>query len=458
MVYMTKKLAIALLALVFVTYSLRIQCGSVKGSSSVSVGVYYYAWWDPTSPEQEHDRKNWSAPRILDESCLGLYNSNDSDVIKQHFRWLEDLKVDFIIVSWWGVNSFTDNSTQIVFETAIENQTKIKMCIMIEPFNGTNSIDFNGTYNYIYEKYVHPFDSVYYELESKPLLLFFNEDNFTNATAFYRDSRFTVKISGQKPYVDWVYHDKIPGQWQLGILPYNRVFPVCPSFDDSHVRSSNNTVDVDYHNNSYINDWKEALNYANNDQVDIITICSWNELEERTAIEPHINPNATDKNQFYLYNITKTYVYNLKEQGLVIGTPSRTPEGGIQPNQAVTVSVNVTDFINTVLSVSIRYFTNPSEAMSEYPMTFNSTSGLYEYSIPGQPASTNVSYSIVAWDSAGINETNDNAGHYFTYTVIPEFPAVLGLLLFMLATLLVVMIYRRRHILKKRLGQQARNL
>lgn len=311
MVNMTKNLAFVLLALVLMTSLLRIQCRSVKGSSSVSVGAYYYAWWDPTSPEQEHDRKNWSAPRILDEPYVGPYNSNGTTIIKQHFTWLEDLKIDFLIVSWWGINSFTDNSTRMIFQTAVENQTRVKLCIMIEPYNATNLIDFNQIYGYIYDNYVQPFFTVYYKLENKPLLLFFNEDNFTNATTFYKDSRFNVKISGQKSYVDWVYHDKIPGQWQRGILPYNRVLPVCPSFDDSHVRYPNHTIDVDYSNNSYINDWKRALNCSRYDQVDIITICSWNELEERTAIEPHINPNATDKNPFYLYNITKTYVYNL---------------------------------------------------------------------------------------------------------------------------------------------------
>jgi hypothetical protein len=393
---------------------------------------------------------------MLDEPNLTRYNSNDSDVIKQHFRWLEDLKVDFIIISWWGANSFTDNSTKMVFETAVENQTKIKMCIMIEPFSGTNSIDFNGTYNYINEKYVQPFNSVYYKLENMPLLLFFNEDNFTNATTFYKDSRFTVKINGQKPDVDWVYHDKIPGQWQ-GDMPHNRVFPVCPSFDDSHVRYPNHTIDIDYSENSYINNWKKALDYAKNDQVDIITICSWNELEERTAIEPHNNPNATNSpfdDPFYLYNLTKIYVYNLKEQGLIIGAPSRKPEEAVQPNQEVTVSVNVTDLINTFLNVSIRYSTSISGEISERSMTFNQTSGLYQYSIPGQPAFTNVSYSIVAWDSAGINRTNDNAGYYFTYTVIPEYPAAPIFILSVFAALLVIMIYGRRHFLKKHLNEQ----
>lgn len=454
---MTKRPAVVLLLLVFLISLIRVQPAQVKGSSSVSVGAYYYTWWDPTSPEQEHDRKNWSAPRILDQPYNGSYNSNDSDIIKQHFIWLEDLKIDFLIISWWGINSFTDNSTRIVFQTAVENQTRVKLCIMIEPYNATNLIDFSQIYGYIYDNYVQPFFTVYYKLENKPLLLFFNEDNFTNATTFYKDSRFNVKISGQKSYVDWVYHDKIPGQWQLGILPYNRIFPVCPSFDDSHVRSPNNTVDIDYSNNSYINDWKEALNYANNDEVDIITICSWNELEERTAIEPHYNPNAT-KDPFYLYNITKTYVYNLKGQGLIVGTPSRKPEGNVQPYQTVTVSANVTGLINTVLSVSIRYFMNINEEVFEYSMTFNQTSGLYEYSIPGQPASTNVSYSIIARDSAGINRTNDNAGHYFIYAVIPEYPGVPVLLLSMFATLLIIMIYGRGRILKKRLDQQAPNL
>jgi hypothetical protein len=248
----------------------------------------------------------------------------------------------------------------------------------------------------------------------------------------------------------------MPGQWQ-GTLPYNRVFTVCPSFDDSHVRYLNHTIDIDYSNDSYINDWKEALNYANNDEVDIITICSWNELEERTAIEPHYNPNAT-KGPFYLYNLTKTYVYNLKGQGLIVRTPSRKPEGNVQPYQTVTVSVNVTDLINTFLNVSIRYFTNVSEEVYEYSMTFNQTSGFYEYSIQGQPASTNVSYSIIARDSASINQTNDNAGHYFGYAVIPEYPVIPVLLLSMLTAISTMTIYGIGRILKKRLDQQAPNI
>lgn len=101
---------------------------------------------------------------------------------------------------------------------------------------------------------------------------------------------------------------------------------------------------------------------------------------------------------------------------------------------------------------------NINEEVFEYSMTFNQTSGLYEYSIPGQPASTNVSYSIIARDSAGINRTNDNAGHYFIYAVIPEYPGVPVLLLSMFATLLIIMIYGRGRILKKRLDQQAPNL
>lgn len=452
---MNKKLVFVLVPIVLLA-TLYIRTKPVNGSSSVSVGAYYYPWWDPTSPDQEHDRKNWSAPRILDEPYTGSYNSNDSTIIKQHLAWLEDMKIDFLIVSWWGNNSFTDNSTRMVFQTAAENQTKVKLCIMIEPYNGKNPIDFSQTYNYVHDNYVQPFPTVYYELESKPLLLFFNEDNFTDATTFYKDSRFTVKINGQKAYVDWVYHDKIPGQWQ-GTLPYNRVFPVCPSFDDSHVRYPNHTIDIDYSNGSYINDWEEALNYANNDEVDIITICSWNELEERTAIEPHYNPNAT-KGPFYLYNLTKTYVYNLKGQGLIVRNPSRKPEGNVQPYQTVTVSVNVTDLINTFLNVRIRYFTNISEEVYEYSMTFNQTSGLHEYSIPGQPPSTNVSYSIIARDSAGINQTNNNAGHYFVYAVIPEYPVIPVLLLSMLTAISTMTIYGIGRILKKRLHQQAPNI
>ena len=72
-------------------------------------------------------------------------------------------------------------------------------------------------------------------------------------------------------------------------------------------------------------------------------------------------------------------------------------------------------------------------------MIYNGSTGLWEAEIPGQPLDMHVKYWIEAYDNAGNRAINDNAGQYYTYTVIPEFsswPLLRWLLLLLTLTLL----------------------
>jgi hypothetical protein len=71
----------------------------------------------------------------------------------------------------------------------------------------------------------------------------------------------------------------------------------------------------------------------------------------------------------------------------------------------------------------------------DFPMTLNTITGFYEYIISGQQTGTLVKYQITAYDRAGNGITDDNAGQYYTYTVIPEFPSTMILPTLLLATL-----------------------
>jgi hypothetical protein len=104
----------------------------------------------------------------------------------------------------------------------------------------------------------------------------------------------------------------------------------------------------------------------------------------------------------------------------IIGRPTQIPPAeSVQPYQNVTVYVNVTDTESGVKNVTLIYTNNTIEY--KVLMAFNKTSSLWEGTIPGQPANTLVRYKIEAYDNAGNFAVNDNAGAYFTYTVIPEF-------------------------------------
>ena len=83
-------------------------------------------------------------------------------------------------------------------------------------------------------------------------------------------------------------------------------------------------------------------------------------------------------------------------------------------------------------------------------MIYNETSGLYEAVIPGQPENTVVKYLVIAWD-----KFNDHYAYwhdqgdfqqavYCVYTVVPEFPSALILPIFVIATLIAVILYKRK--------------
>jgi hypothetical protein len=55
-----------------------------------------------------------------------------------------------------------------------------------------------------------------------------------------------------------------------------------------------------------------------------------------------------------------------------------------------------------------------------------------------------VTYTIVAEDNVGHIITTDETNAY-QYHVIPEFPSLIILPLFMIATLLAIIVYRKKH-------------
>jgi parallel beta-helix repeat protein len=127
------------------------------------------------------------------------------------------------------------------------------------------------------------------------------------------------------------------------------------------------------------------------------------------------------------------------------GIPSRDPAGDVQPNQSVKVSVNITDTMSQVKNITLYYSLNNGTTWEQpLPMTLNLSNSLYEAMIPGQPAGTWVKYKVIAYDQAGNNATLEGTQTYFVYQVVTEFPQAMILPLFIITTLLVVVICKRK--------------
>lgn len=131
-----------------------------------------------------------------------------------------------------------------------------------------------------------------------------------------------------------------------------------------------------------------------------------------------------------------------------IGTPTQEPPPDmVMPYQNVTVTVNITDAESGVKNATLHYNINNTATWTTIVMSYNSTSRLYYATIPGQSEEAFVKYKIVAYDNAGNMAVEDNAGHYYTYTVIPEFPSFIAVSLFILATttMLTIIMHKRKH-------------
>ncbi|HVP41182.1 MAG TPA: hypothetical protein VMS95_04450 [Candidatus Krumholzibacteriaceae bacterium] len=108
-----------------------------------------------------------------------------------------------------------------------------------------------------------------------------------------------------------------------------------------------------------------------------------------------------------------------------ISLPSRIPENEVQPFQQVNVFVNVTDTESEVKNATLYYNLNNGTTWTMVQMSYNSTSKLYNATIPGQLSRTYVRFKIAAYDNVGNNAIRDGTEPYFTYITVPEFPSAL---------------------------------
>jgi hypothetical protein len=288
----------------------------ISNKGSPQVGTFYYVWYGAP------DSGNWDSSMVVDYPVyplLGNYSSSNATVIEQQLVLMKDLGVDFVVISWWGCNEndsygqFIDSNAKKVFQVAEDKMIDLKFAIMVEPYNKKGGpYNFTEIYNHIYDNFVLPYSSIYYNYTNKPLICFFNDpDNVPgltpNGTIPFNEMRFNTIVVGQQNYVQWVYTD-LNCYVKPSRNPYTNQTSVTPRYDDSRVRTPSCIVDPNLTQGTYDNEWQNAIQLWQDGKIDTIMITSWNEYPERTAIEPHYDATASNQDPYYLYNMTKDYI------------------------------------------------------------------------------------------------------------------------------------------------------
>ena len=306
-----RKWVVLLLVLILLLASGIIMFSAKFVSSTASIpkiGAYYYPWY---TGNWERDHSN-----TVDTPVLGKYNSSDVNVIRQHLSWFKELKLDFLIVSWWGKDSLSDNNTKILLKEIVASNNNLELFIMVEPFDfswleaydtTTRLYNYRLIYDYIYETYVLAYGVHYMKLQEHPLIAFYsgNGNNLTRNSDFQEDARFTVRITGVDKY-DWEL--QVPSS-TLSQQPLCRdgEINVMPRYDANGWQ-----IDMTYSEGLYDQQWNKAIKFATQGMVNFVTIASWNEYAERTQIEPTNDTTSFTSSPYYLFERTRMYIDNIK--------------------------------------------------------------------------------------------------------------------------------------------------
>lgn len=281
----------------------------IISESPPTIGVYYYPWytddWD-----QYHQN-------CLDTPFLGKYNSANLNVIVQHLNWFKQLGIDFVIFSWWGKDSPSDNNIKLILNQIAENYSDLQFFIMVEPFgdgwleaydNSTKTYRFNLIYDYIDDTYISQFNSNCFCLDGKAVVGFYDgPDREFAKDVIPSDNRFSLRIIGCHTDDDWEYEVPNPSLSSQPVCRDGEI-SVCPRYD-----AQGRHEDVNYTEGLYDAQWNKAISEVKQGKVKIITIISWNEFAERTQIEPTYDVTSAFKDPFYLFDKTQTYIEEVKE-------------------------------------------------------------------------------------------------------------------------------------------------
>jgi len=113
----------------------------------------------------------------------------------------------------------------------------------------------------------------------------------------------------------------------------------------------------------------------------------------------------------------------------------------VPENQPVTVYAAITDesgIAEAIISYSV------DNGASWQNITMSLAENGYKAQIPGFPEGTTVYYKIIAYDYSGNVAVEDNAGSYYTYTVVSGFPSEWVLLLALTAVIVVAFKFRKK--------------
>jgi glycoprotein endo-alpha-1,2-mannosidase len=309
------------------------QASGSEQPSNIPIFAFYYPWYGTPSvsgywyhwSDANHDPDNITNGRrdipATDYPLLDVYDSNNETVIDQHIQWARQAGIGCFIISWWGINDFTDNASKHIREVCERDNFNFTFY-----YENTTSIDQTlGDLTYLLNTYGN--SSSFYKIDGRPVIFVYQRARDSLERGLYpifnngwKDVVQDLRGNGENPYIimdfgEYEYDIKsfvdYFESFVDGIHVYNDIgiFGISPSVVQTIYRNAsdlahsynktfiativpgfNNSVASNY--NSLVVNRQNGATYslfwqiANASRPDGYAVTSFNEWHEGTEIEP----------------------------------------------------------------------------------------------------------------------------------------------------------------------------
>lgn len=267
------------------------------------VGVYYFPWYLPGPAGWGNGGTAVSAG--TPQPLLGWYTSSDTSVVRRHVEQIERTGFDFVILNvpvgqpviWANVHTF--------FRTL--EGTRLRAAVMLDDlYTASPETKAEWVSRVLSEFGRYP---NYFRLDDSPLVplysapLDFGEADAALRTIYwtkgYAQGANTFNDQGILQPQDWPFWSDTPQPLINGLVP------VLPGYDDGHLGREKPMFLSRDGGQLYRTQWERALAQ----RPRFITVYSWNEHFEHTAIEP------TDRWGNLYLDLTACYIARAKAGG-----------------------------------------------------------------------------------------------------------------------------------------------
>jgi hypothetical protein len=220
---------------------------AIVSTQNMGLGTFafYYAWYGNPSvsgywnhwngiESAPHNPSNITNGRrdiaSTDYPLLDAYDSKNETVIDQHIQWAKKAGVNCFIVSWWGINDFTDNASKHIMNAC--ERTNFKFAFYYETTSSTNQTVTD--LNYLVKTYGN--SPSFYRIDNRPVVFVYYRarDNLNPQGWIWHACADSTGVD-QSPNTNasastqWVPSEEIRLPPRVGIIPF-QPFKTTPGF------------------------------------------------------------------------------------------------------------------------------------------------------------------------------------------------------------------------------------